>query len=205
MDSPAWHREMAAHAQAAGGLTVSPTGFYFLRHGETEHNRRRIIQPKHGVPLNETGRRQARAAAEKLARCSFSAIYASEMERAWETATIVAEICARPLYPAPGLQERDWGAWAGRSNVDLEWAGHPEGGESLEQFTRRTVAALNEVLGNGEITIVAHGGTYAVLLAALGLPLRPPPETGPRVIGNATPMRVEPVARNASVWRVRPL
>ena len=199
--SPAWHLEMGEYAAAAGGIATRTDGFFFVRHGETTYNKARIIQPKVGSQLNETGCEQARDAGRKLADTPFDSYYASDMERAWETATIMAEFCGRPIHPVPDLHERDWGDWAGQSNVDLHWAGSPEGGETLKQFTERTLRGLNEVLQHGEIAVVAHGGTFAVILAALDLPLRRPKKEGVRVLNNAAPFRVEPVDSDATMWR----
>ena len=77
------------------------------------------------------------------------------------TAQIIAGHCGRPVHPNPDLRERDWGRWAGRSNVDLKWAGSPERGETLEQFVTRTLRGVNAALENGKVTVVAHGGTFA--------------------------------------------
>ena len=94
------------------------------------------------------------------------------------------------------MWELDWGNWAGQSNVDLNWGGDPENGETLQQFTLRTLAGFREVLGLGrEILIVAHGGNYAVLLAAFGLPLN-----GPRVVKNAEPIRLTKDGSGPEGW-----
>ena len=80
--------------------------------------------------------------------------------------------------------------------MDLNWGGDPEGGESLQQFTLRTLDGFRAVLDLGtEILIVAHGGNYAVLLAAFGLPLN-----GPRVVKNAEPIRLTKDGSGAEGW-----
>jgi len=185
MGKAAWHHEMREITAEAGGLSPVSDRFYFLRHGETELNHRRIIQTQRGVTLNDTGRSQARRAADILAAVEFTEIHASDLERAWETAEIVNETCRKPIHQASALHERDWGDWCGQSNIDLNWGGSPENGETLKEFTLRTLHGLNDVLRHGEILIVAHGGSYAVLLAAIGLSL----DGGP-VVKNATPMRL---------------
>lgn len=201
MESPEWHLRMRDYVAEAGGLSPAVDRFYFLRHGETEHNKRRIIQTQRGVTLNDTGRSQARAAAEILAKHDFMEIHASDLERTWETAEIVNEMCARPLHPISSLWERDWGSWAGQSNIDLDWGGDPEGGETLQEFTLRSLSGFREVLGHGrEILIVAHGGNYAVLLAAFNLPL-----SGPRVVKNAEPIRLDRHPSGPEGWVATPL
>lgn len=196
METPAWHLEAQRITAAAGGLNTDVDKFYFLRHGETEHNKRRIIQTQRGVTLNDTGRGQARAAAQILKHVNFPEIHASDLERAWETAEIVNAECKKPIHKAPGLYERNWGDWAGQSNVDLDWGGTPGNGETLEEFTLRTLQGFNDVLRHGEILVVAHGGNYAVLMAAIGLSV-----AGPPLIRNATPMRISRDSNAPGGWK----
>jgi len=204
-ETPEWHGKMAEYAKAADGITTKTAGFFFVRHGETFYNDARVIQPIVGSRLNPSGRAQAEKAGKKLKDEKFEAYYASDMERAWETASIIAAHCGRQVHPNSDLHERDWGRWAGRSNEDLQWAASPENGETLEAFVRRTLRGLNEVLKNGDIAVVAHGGTFAVLLAAIGLPLRRPETFGARVVDNAAPIRVTPPNGAGSDWTVTPL
>ena len=72
METPAWHLEAQKITAAAGGLKTDVDQFFFLRHGETEHNKQRIIQTQRGVTLNDTGRGQARAAAQIASSVSAS-------------------------------------------------------------------------------------------------------------------------------------
>ncbi len=204
MDTPDWHKKMAEFASKHDGIITPTAGFYFVRHGETFYNDARIIQPVMGSQLNDAGKAQAEMAGPKLKDKSFDAYYASDQERAWMTAQIIAGHCGRPVHPDPDLRERDWGRWAGRSNIDLKWADSPEHGETLEEFVIRTLRGLNNALLNGNVTIVAHGGTFAVLLAAIGHPLRRPEKYGARVLDNAAPMRVEP-SGGGSNWTVEAL
>lgn len=204
MDTPDWHKKMAEYADKIGGITTPTEGFYFVRHGETFYNDAKIIQPVMGSQLNPNGKAQAEKAGPKLKDKDFDAYYASDQERAWMTAQIIARHCGRPVHPNPDLRERDWGRWAGRSNVDLKWAGSPERGETLEQFVTRTLRGVNAALENGKVTVVAHGGTFAVLLAAIGHPLRRPEEYGARVLDNAAPMQVTP-PNGSGEWTVEAL
>lgn len=195
MDIPAWHMEMQRITRDAGGLTPNVNEFYFLRHGETALNKARIIQTQRGVTLNDTGREQARNAAKILVGIEFGEIFASDLERAWETASIVNDVCKKPIHKVEKLHERNWGEMAGQSNVDLNWLANPAGGESLTEFTLRTLDGLRDVLQHGKNLIVAHGGNYAVLLAALGLSV-----SGPRVVTNGTPMRLRRNGGAAADW-----
>jgi len=183
-----WHDEICRVAAKQGGLTPAPNDFFFLRHGQTELNFRQIVQAQLGVPLNETGQRQAREAAEKLVGRKIRKIIASDSYRAWQTAQAVTARCGWPVQPAPDLRERYWGELIGKSNIGLDWGVTPPGGESLAQFTTRTLKGLVDALKESEILITAHGGTYHVLTAALGIPHRTAQPS------NASPMRF---ARNS--------
>jgi len=204
MDTPDWHKKMADFAGKHGGITAPTEGFYFVRHGETYYNDARIIQPVMGSRLNDAGKAQAEKAGPKLKDKTFNAYYASDQERAWMTAQIIAGHCGRPVNPDRDLRERDWGRWAGRSNVDLKWADSPERGETLEEFVIRTLRGLNNALSKGDVTVVAHGGTFAVLLAAIRHPLRRPEKFGARVLDNASPMWVAPSSGDSG-WTVEAL
>ena len=63
---------------------------YRVRHGETDWNLQRRIQGSTDVPLNETGRAQARRVGQLLAGRTWDAIVASPLSRAFDTASIIA-------------------------------------------------------------------------------------------------------------------
>ncbi len=205
MNTPDWHRKMAEYAAEAGGLKTEARSFYFVRHGETIYNNSRVIQPLKGSLLSETGRMQAHLAGKMMKSQEFSVFCASDMERAWETASIMASYCGRAIHPFPDLHERDWGRWAGQSNVGLAWEAAPENGETLQEFIIRSLRGLEAALKVAkEVSVVAHGGTFAVLLAAIGVPLiRPTKDTSSRVVGNAVPMRVARTQDGA--WEATPV
>ena len=62
------------------------TLLYLVRHGETDWNRTHRIQGSTDIPLNDTGRAQARRAGRLLAKRSWDGIYSSPLSRAFETA-----------------------------------------------------------------------------------------------------------------------
>ena len=64
----------------------------FLRHGQAENNTKRILAGRtEGVPLTRTGVEQAEKIAKYLKDVGISAIYSSPIERAYNTAKIVAD------------------------------------------------------------------------------------------------------------------
>jgi probable phosphoglycerate mutase len=173
-------------------LTPACDCFYFLRHGQTAFNARWIFQSIQ-EPLNETGRAQARQAAQRLAHEPLRTIISSDAPRAWETACTVAAAHRIDPLPRPGLRERDFGALLGTSTLNLDWACAPEGGETLPQFMQRTHTALTDALAlPAPVLVVAHGGVLHALSAMLGISIEM------RLLGNAQPLRFE---RSGAAWK----
>jgi probable phosphoglycerate mutase len=151
------------------------------RHGETTWNRDRRFQGQVDVPLNDTGRDQARALAEAARSEQLAALYASPLSRARETAEIVgAELGLEPRLD-DRLKEVDVGDWAERLKPDIErddpeaWAAFRAagedfrfpGGESLREQTERVVAALVDITQRRELPalVICHRGVIRCALA----------------------------------------
>ena len=149
------------------------TELYLVRHGETDWNRQRRIQGLTDIPLNDTGRAQARATGMLLARRNWDAVYASPLSRARETAEIIAEELE---LPEPGLLdamvERNYGEAEGLDWMQVE-SRFPDGSavpgrESREQVGARVVPALIRLAEErpGEsLVIVSHGGAIRAVLS----------------------------------------
>jgi probable phosphoglycerate mutase len=161
------------------------TTILLVRHGETDWNSERRWQGHADRPLNDVGREQARELAEALADRGIDVVYSSDLVRARETASIVADRLALPVEVDAGLREVDVGDWAGKLLTEIEEA-DPEayqrwqqgrkawnGGESYEEMGERVVAAvlrLAERHPGRTILIVTHGGSIrACRAAAAGL------------------------------------
>ena len=172
--------------------------FVFLRHGETESNRRGLTAGMTDVTLNATGGQQARAAAAALIGRNITALYSSPLKRALETARCVAEALDLPIVIIPQLAERNWGALEGRPRELRVREAAPPGGEALEEFTRRTLAGLAAIPAGGLPLVVAHSGTFRVLCAHLGIEARAQVE-------NCCPLRFVPPHMAAAPWAVEPL
>ena len=181
---------------AARPLAPACDHFYFLRHGQTECNARRIFQAPE-EPLSALGLQQAARAAERLAGEPIRSIVSSNVARALCTArTVATPHGIEPLVHA-GLRERHFGALIGTSSAEIDWACAPAGGETLAEFVERKRDALEVALAEpAPVLVVAHGGSLYVLAALLGTPI------DLQLLGNAQPLRFE---RAASGWRVRAL
>ena len=159
---------------------MAPTKILLVRHGETDWNRDRRIQGQSDPPLNDAGRAQARALAEQLDGERVDAVYASDLQRARETAEILAGRLELPVVVDAALRELDFGRWEGHTVDELEslwpdafgrWVEGGEqawdGGESHETMAARVrdaVQRLAAVHRGGQILLVAHGGPVRVLL-----------------------------------------
>jgi broad specificity phosphatase PhoE len=170
--------------QSKGRGPVSDGRLYLVRHGETAANVEGLWQGRKGDdPLNDRGRAQSLAAAGALAGSGASVLYASDLQRAQETARIVGERLGLPVQTHPGLREYDFGDMEGATNSEglarwrtlvNQWrtdpSAKPRGGESAAEFTRRVGTALHEIIGqhpSERVIVVAHGGSLSVGLAAL--------------------------------------
>lgn len=164
--------------------------WYLARHGETDWNRSRRIQGQADVPLNETGRAQAASLGQRLDGMAFSAIYASDLWRAMETAKATAKPPAGDGGPeivaVPELREIGYGEWEGLTFAEAE-ARDPEGfaermlrqnvryappgGENVEQLVERVRQFHDRVRarhGSGEqVLVVGHSGSLLALLICL--------------------------------------
>jgi alpha-ribazole phosphatase len=162
----------------------------FVRHGETDWNASLRYQGQLNIPLNERGRQQAHAVAQRLARYRVQAIYASDLSRAAETATIIGSHIQLAPVMVPELREIDVGHWEGLTPEELHQR-YPDhmreherdpantvrlGGESYAQMQARALTALTMIheshTGNPTIVCVSHGGTIRALIChILGLDL----------------------------------
>jgi probable phosphomutase (TIGR03848 family) len=159
-----------------------------VRHGATPTTGKVLPGRAPGLHLSDDGRRQAEAAAARIARLKrVTAVYASPLERARETAMPIARTRGLALRIERGLLELDVGRWTG-SRLDAlskrpEWSTvqrHPSGfrfpdGESfLEMQTRisETLARLVARHRAGVVVAVSHADPIKAALAqALGMHL----------------------------------
>ena len=158
-------------------------GVVLARHGETDYNVDRRFQGWLPVALNERGRCQAAALAERAQDWGFEMMWCSPLARARETADIVAGRLGLTPREDARLAETDTGEWTDRpfSEVAEE---DPErlaaflrgdrdfafpGGESFSGQADRVMAAL-EVIASGPrpVLVVCHGVAIRLALTRLG-------------------------------------
>jgi broad specificity phosphatase PhoE len=156
------------------------TRVLLVRHGQSEWNAEGRWQGQADPALSDRGRLQAREAA--LAVGAVDAIWASDLQRAAETAAIIAEgIGVGPVIVDPDLRERDAGEFSGltRAEIEARFPGYladerrPPGWESDEHLLDRALRALHRVAAaapGGDVLVVTHGGLIYVLEGHLGAP-----------------------------------
>ena len=66
---------------------------FFVRHGQSEANLKKIYAGQSDVPLTEQGRAEAEAIAPILANIHFDRVYSSDLLRAMQTAQVVLPGC----------------------------------------------------------------------------------------------------------------
>lgn len=156
------------------------TRICLVRHGETEWNAERRIQGQIDIGLNAAGLRQAEAAGRWLKAAGISALYASDLKRAWATGQAIGQVVGVQPVPVPELRERRYGIFEGLTYAEAE-SRYPEGyaafegrnadyafehGESLKVMYERVTGKLKELaqrhLGES-IVVVVHGGVLDVI------------------------------------------
>ena len=163
--------------------SAQATRILAIRHGETLWNVDSRIQGHLDIGLNDTGRWQAERLGMALKDEPIAAIYASDLSRAHDTALAVSRHTGVPVQAEPGLRERSFGEFEGRTFAEIEkelpeqaqrWRQRdptftPAGGESLLMLEARVlnVAARLAAQHPGEqIALFAHGGVMDILYRA---------------------------------------
>jgi probable phosphoglycerate mutase len=164
-----------------------PTTVLLVRHGLTPTTGKILPGRMGGLHLSDAGRRQAEAVASRLAGVPVSAVYASQLERARETAAPIARARGVEVRIERGLADIDYGEWTGiriwRATRRREWRAiqeHPSGfrfagGESFVEMqarVTRAIAGLVERHRGGVVVAVSHADPIKAAVAhALGTPL----------------------------------
>ena len=167
---------------------------YLIRHGETQWNREKKYQGWSDIPLSEEGKRQALRLAERFQHIPVDCIYASPLQRAYDTALPLARQKGLTVQRHECFKEINFGEWEGHTSVQLkEKFGapferfiqepylHPFPGEgSFQAVSQRIRQGLVQVWnqsqqkGEKTVVIVSHGGIIRLavfLLLGIGMEL----------------------------------
>ncbi|MDE1725211.1 MAG: histidine phosphatase family protein [Thaumarchaeota archaeon] len=175
----------------------------FLRHGQAKNNVERILAGRSkGFPLTDVGVQQAENIGNFLRPFNISKIYSSPIERAEQTAKIVANKVGLDCIIDQRLTEIDMGSFSGmhydemfakHGNVFLKfYQGHPivetNGIETFENVKKRVLDAVSQYSqkhGNETILFVTHMDPIKSMISTI---LQPKPE-----------LLYEMIIRNASL------
>lgn len=181
------------------------TRLLLIRHGETDWNRARRIQGSTDIPLNDTGRAQARDAAATvrsiLGPDESTVVAASDLSRARETAAIMAsELGLGEPWTTPLLRERSYGDAEGLGVDDYhrryDGAATVPGAEQDAELRERALRGIRGAVSEARRRTGAAGST--LLIATHGGLIR---ELISHASGGAFPAPGERIA-NGSVHEV---
>ena len=159
---------------------MDPTYLIVVRHGETHWNIEGRRQGHLDSTLTDKGRAQAEALSQRFNPDSCTAVYSSDLGRAYDTASIIAAKTGHEVVADERLRERNLGIFQGldgdeiRARYPREYEEHRNGGadhavpsgESFREQTKRNMLCLEELARRhaGEIImVVTHGGVLSAL------------------------------------------
>jgi alpha-ribazole phosphatase len=166
------------------------TRVYLIRHGEVVHSEPKRYNGHRDVDLSTAGLSQIEQMAVRLSLYPITAIYCSDLVRAYKGAQLLSRGGTIPVHPKPALREKSFGEWEGltydevASRYPMEWeqwladpvSSRPPGGETFREVRERVLQELFFILKESkgqEIVIMAHGGANRVVLChALQLDLK---------------------------------
>jgi alpha-ribazole phosphatase len=160
------------------------TELILVRHGETETNvQGKIHKFSDTETLTPEGIEQIEKTSEALRKLKAVSIYCSKEKRAIQSARIVSRNLNIPLTKIDGLEERNWGDFAGLSFQEIKqkagmdnmsflerYTFHPPHGESWKETEERLLETLNKILSQNEgktIILVTHGGSIRIYMPTL--------------------------------------
>ena len=144
---------------------------YLTRHGQTDYNKKRMMQGRSDIPLNEVGIAQAGAAREKLGDIKFDAVYSSPLIRAVKTAEIIGNVSEAEIIKDERIIEANFGKYELMNYYGtglpmmLYWSfpevfKAPEGVETIQEMIDRTSSFLRELEQKDyeNVLVACHGG-----------------------------------------------
>src|ERR1043165_9011528 len=150
---------MATKSSIEGLATPCMSQFILIRPGTTDYDQQSRIQGTLDIPLNEQGRREIAAMAEKLKGQAIAALYCSPCQSAQESAEIIGELLHLKPKSLEKLQNANQGLWQGltveevrlkQPKVYKQWQERPESisppqGEMLQDVADRVREVLEKL------------------------------------------------------------
>ncbi|HEX9884359.1 MAG TPA: histidine phosphatase family protein [Desulfobaccales bacterium] len=159
------------------------TRIILVRHGQTPWNKDKIFRGSRDIPLNDTGREEARLAGEWLKGETIHAAYCSPLSRARDTGEAISRHHGLQVADLPGLTDLKYGDWEGLPLTEVKvkyadlyrrWETAPHtvrfpNGETLNEVKARALAAVAAVVQRHPeqtVLLAAHRAVNKVLIAA---------------------------------------
>ena len=159
------------------------TRIILVRHGQTPWNKDKIFRGSRDIPLNDTGREEARLAGEWLKGETIHAAYCSPLSRARDTGEAISRHHGLQVADLPGLTDLQYGDWEGLPLTEVKvkyadlyrrWETAPHtvrfpNGETLNEVKARALAAVAAVVQRHPeqtVLLAAHRAVNKVLIAA---------------------------------------
>lgn len=160
------------------------TKIILVRHGETDTNiKGKIHKYSDTEQLTANGIKQIEKTSLALKKDNPVAVYCSKEKRAIQSAQIISKNLDIPLFEIDGLEERNWGDYAGLSFQEIKqkagmddmsfeerYTFRPPNGQSWKETEERLLNTLNEIISKNEgkgIVLVTHGGSIRIYLPTL--------------------------------------
>ena len=153
------------------------------RHGQTEGNKRNILQGSTDIPLSDEGKEQAKKLALRLKEHKIEYIYTSPLKRALETANAIKKYYPNAkLVIEDELKEMNFGIFEGLTHDEckVKYKKLTEerernkfyykipNGESYEEVAFRVLKVLKKIIDSGKDTIiVAHASVNKLFFMKL--------------------------------------
>lgn len=167
---------------------------WITRHGQTDLNKKHLMQGRIDQPLNQTGIEQAQTVRRMIGDITFDAVYASPLDRAITTAAIIGNIEKNQVIVDPRIIETDFGKYdclkyTGMGLfMTLYWTlpeifPAPDTVESISSMVQRSSDFIRELEKREyeNVLVTCHGGIIRALKGYLedsprGIKWRPKPK-----------------------------
>ena len=155
---------------------------WFVRHAQSEYNKKHLFTGWHNPDLTEKGVNVAKELKNNLSSVDFDYVFSSPLKRAAETASLIVDGHYEIKYD-DRLKERSYGDWSGLNKSEIKdqvgeelflsarrgWSTKPPNGESLEDVSSRVSSFLESLPLSGNILVVSHGNTIRAISVLLGI------------------------------------
>lgn len=157
---------------------------YLIRHGESEWNILDKVQGQFNTSLTQKGIAQANLVAKRLINEKIDVVYSSDLDRAYNTAKIIADTIGMKVNKLQDLREIKFGIWEGLSSTEIKekymkehiiWRTEPHKlqlpeAEKLIEVQERMLKGVNELIKKHDdknILIVSHGSAIKALILGI--------------------------------------